>query len=59
MHGLDDRDDPEWGKGRLILPPRPDGSEAHPASFPVVLGVMHPEHESNHLPPSSDEVKNS
>jgi hypothetical protein len=56
-----------WGAGKGFLPLRhrvQTGSGAHVTSHPVVIGVLspgvkRPGLESEHLPPSSAEVKNA
>jgi hypothetical protein len=51
-----------WGQEFLLLHVVQTGSGAHPASYPVgdggfSPGVKRPEHEADHLPPASVEVK--
>jgi hypothetical protein len=65
-YGLDDRDSRvrfPAGAGNFSLHHRvPNGSEAHPASYPMgkrgcSLGVKRPWREADHSPSSSAEVK--
>jgi hypothetical protein len=52
--------DSRTGAGNFSLLHRvQNGSGAHPASYPLSLGVKWPARESDHLPPSSAEVKNA
>jgi hypothetical protein len=64
--GLDGRGLESW-RGLGIFPHRrrvQTVSGAHPASYPVgtralSLGIKRPEHEADHSPPSSADIKNA